>query len=515
MPEKRIRLLYRITWVLAVMGAVLVAFQAALDSPLVDGFHEGEYLASRFYFDRPGPAPVMIHGMMDVIPARLAQALFGPERMIAGTRLMNALASALAALLFLFGMARTARSRAGQTASLLVAIGALLLIARVHWGVVDTQQGAPAVRELALLAVLCLLIEAGRARGRQQAWLSSLAGLLTGLTMFWAYNRGVAAVAALGAWCGCHVVLARSLRPVLPAMAGLAAGLLLNMVVGGFAGHLYSIVYWQANGDIWHRIFPSPVNRNLLILCFVTVGYPAVFGLVELFRGWRRPGGGEPDVILALAAAAGVTLLSSLNRFDYLHANMVLPFALMAVAAVVAVLARRFPAELAIPDPAIFAAVILLVAALLSVQARRVEPDLAANLKLLTRATLPRDVDLALPSDLAVARELRASPSSCAYAMDNQSAFLHLAGKPACSRFMIPIYAGRAAQAQLLADLQRTRPAVIVLRSQAWSWMVDDVPQDRRTPAIFAWLHANYEPAEVIGGVQLARAKSDRPRPAL
>lgn len=510
MPEAELSRLHRLIWLLAIVAVVLIGARAAIGSPLEDGFHEGEYLSSRFYFAPGAPVPVLIHGMMDVIPARLAIGWFGLDRAIAGTRLINALLGMMAGLLFLATLARIARTRAGAIVALACGSGAMLVMAKLRWGVVSVQQGAPAIRDVFALGVLLLILQASRERGRRHDLLTALAGLVVGGTLFWAYNRGLAVGVALGTYLAVRATGDRSLRAAWPGVAGLASGLasVWAMSPAHFAGHFGSILYWQSHGGLWTRFEPGLANYAGIAICAAAVVLPAIAGLAQWLRAMRRDKDASANaaLILGLTAAAALILLSSLNRFDDLHVMMFVPYAILALAAALPVLASRVSGKPSVSLDALKAAC-LFVAVMVVMTGVGNRHELGANLRMAMGGALPSDAELASPDDLRIAGRLRASGGNCTFAFDNRGAFHHLSGLPPCSRFMIPAYVGRDAEAGVLIELQRHPPAMIVMRSGFWSWTIDGIAQDQRTPQIASWLQANYQAAEVIGDTELARLK--------
>ncbi|MEI8078132.1 MAG: hypothetical protein WCH61_00705 [bacterium] len=87
-------------------------------------------------------------------------------------------------------------------------------------------------------------------------------------------------------------------------------------------------------------------------------------------------------------------------------------------------------------------------------------------------------------------------------------ALLFYADRPSVSRYFNAIYAcTSAAQRQLIADLERSRPRLAIFKSADGIENVDGVPIERRLPLVQAYLDAHYTPTEQLNGYQFLRRK--------
>ena len=493
---------------LAALLAFLLYFRVHFDAP-IDGFHEGEYLANRFYFSGAPMHPVMIHGMMDVFPSLWAIRLFGLERAVAGTRLINETLGFLTCLIFFGIMASLAHSRAATIVAM--ATGAVVLCA-LNWmnvGVVDMQQGAPAMRDLFLMLVILLLVRAKDLADRHHAWLTALAGVTAGLSSFWAYNRGVAVVAGLIVYA---IVLAageRSVRNGIPVIAGIFLGLILNYVAwpDAFQNHVHSILYWQSHEYIWKYKTYSVLKLILVAMCVIAILCAGLTGLYKFLSGFRKTTSSRTAALLLfLAFIALFTFYNSFNRFDRQHVSMAVPFSL--IAGVAGCLALRdhiasFVSSNKLRDRSGLAA-IAVVALLVVALADQSHAALAADLRYFGQG-LPRDRAIASDNALKVADTIRAAGGPCAYTLDNESIYYHLAGLRSCSNFLVPVYAGRDVERSVLDDLRHSAPAIIILRSNTSSMAIDGLDQAQRTPAIVGWARSHYTSIGTFAGVDVAR----------
>lgn len=494
------------TAVAVTLSIVMLYFAIPLGAPLVDGFHEGEYLASRLYFPLNGAMPVMIHGAMDVLPAQVAIFLAGEARTIAATRLVNGLVCLTAGLMFVHALAQLGRPRARGDLYAVAGLAVLLVantINPLHFAI---QLWAPGIRDVFLIGIAWLLVRAAQAQPARHDRLLAVAAVVAALTVFWSYNRIVPTLALLGSYSLALAAASHRPRPVLiPALGGLSS--LVLLALSGreyFAGHIASMLYWQAHDRIWTLPW---FDRPAIAIGAVCVGAALYAGLVGILE-WRERVRDKADprpaaLALALGCCTVAMLAGQLNRFDLVHAVMTVPFAVLAIAAARAALAAQAtPAAMSgIPANSLLpAGLAMLLFGLLAVG---VGPRSAENLTIIV-AGLPNDQALIAPRYQAAAAFIRAQGGTCTYAFDNQAAFYHLTGMRPCSRFMIPVYAGPDAEPVLIADLQREAPRAVVWTSAIWSSAIDGLPQAQRTPRVSAWLAAHYRPAARFGDIVVA-----------
>jgi hypothetical protein len=179
-----------------VVGAILLATAFAflqsfrgLEIP-GDPFHEGEFYVATIgnSSDRQTEFhPLAIHGALDVIPALIAERIWGAENYFLPTRAIYQLLSFLAAMTLIGIAYRLTRGNASR-AALLLAIG---LAAPLLLGYRDLLL-------LALLYLFIVLVETER-KTAATVLLHVLFGLCAGIALYWSYDRGIAGSVSLGA----------------------------------------------------------------------------------------------------------------------------------------------------------------------------------------------------------------------------------------------------------------------------------------------------------------------------
>lgn len=494
--------------VIAALVAVVTSLHAPLAAPLTDAFQEGEYLSTYLQF-APGLAPpLLIHGTIDYWPARAALALVGPDHLLVAVRLANALLGAAASLLLLAALRAIPVSRMGKLFATALGCAFLLLVNGRIVGVVELQQGAPAIRDLALLAEIYLLLRAERASPRAAGLLVALAGFVAGLGLFWAYNRGIVGIVALGAWMiGAQ---ARGWHPKAIAMPlqGLCIGLAISLAAEPqmAAQHLTNILYWQQNQAIWAKR-PDYLPEIVTALAFAAATL-ALFAAAAtgLLRVWRK--GLNANGIASLLMLGAVTLLlvyGTLNRLDSAHIRFAYPYQLLlALRLTMLWPPPRIPA-LGGPRRVLVAG--LAIWLLVFVNPVQLASGVAANAALLARK-LPTDRALATPQLAATADALHTGKGACTYAFDNGGAIYHLAGLPPCSATLVPVYAAPERQFQIIAELAARRPPLVIGGSDAWYAAIDGKELAQRTPALHRGLTEAYEPDRRIGGTEIWRLRA-------
>ena len=511
------RMEWAVLLAVAVALAGLFSFWGPITTQLIDPFHEGEYLSTRMLFAPGMSAPLLIHGSMDYVPADLARLLFGADRMVAGTRLVNLAFTALACFAMLGTLLAIARTRGERLAALLLGAAVLFWINARALTVVLLQQGSPGVRDLPLLIVLWTLVAATRSASPWRERLMGLGALIAALGWSWAYNRGVFALALIPAialatmlsgeprrllvWLGCGFVL------------GLALGLALEP--GMWLQHFRNALYWQQNADVWH--VPTPLSITVRNLPFYTLALAVLGGAAwAMWACWRNYGRrGELPALTALGLAAGGNFLTMFNYPDPVHLMFTVPyFALLGFAAWVACVPDRlYPSWRQVLRGQ--AGLLTGIAAVLIVDfsgltgtgtIRPVVQGLGRNLIGLVHG-LPRDEQIVEPRAAKVAAVLRASGANCTYVFDNSGAFYHLSGLPSCSSIMLPVYVTARGEAQIIADLERRAPPIVVGRSSYWTDHINDRSVAERTPGLNRWFEQHYVVAEVIDGIEIRRRK--------
>lgn len=511
---------------LLVALAFLATMHVPADTPARDAFHEGEYLSAWVlpFTAQQGVMPRLIHGGMDHIPARAVAAACDPARQIACIRWANAGITWLASVLFLLTAWLIVQplKPALAAAALLPAMSLVLFVNGSATNAVDLQQGAPAVRDLAVLGVLLPLIAwCRRQEGDRQAgpwlapWLPAVAGAIAGLGWFWAYNRGTIALIAVATAATAPLVLRRDVRGLLAAASGIAFGLLVvevSGVYGSIAGNLDNLAYWGRHRDLYATTWDTPtwvLVAPAALLLAATLTASTILAWSSLRRGHMA----DAVIISLLSLVTLLYVAQTVARPDRPHLAWALCPVMLLVTALLAVV---FRSSATMSRPAIAVAIMTAVAVTFFYGhggPARVALALVRSLAMpwrFTNMVVPADTDLADPGLREAASAIRAETPACTMAMTNEGLLYLLAATPPCSRFAFPVHIGRDYQQEVIEELRRRAPPVILFDSPFWASRIDGLSLAERTPELAAWLLDAYPREAVLTqGYRLRYRRSD------
>jgi hypothetical protein len=485
--------------------ALVTTFHMPLDTPSIDPFHEGEYLiygtlTGDSLLDAP---PVFIHGGINHIPPRIAAAACPKGHQIVCVRAINSVFIALTAAAYLGVLLLV--TGVGTWRAFITGLPAMVTLIVYNGGaenIVRLQQGAPSIRELFIVMMLICIALLSRHAGHFTRWgrlsIVALLGAFAGLGLFWAYNRGLAAVILAAGGAGAFAVAWRDWRPLFWVVAGGVLGLAVASAMnlyGAFGGNVSNVLYWMKND----RIFWLPRDINMLLNvvpgAIVVTGLLVAGGLVA----WRQAGRGQLVEAILPAALIGLIALYAVQiyaRPDDVHISWVLwPAALLASDAIREL--AEHPARPARPVSILIAAMVMSsalalynIGAVASIPKRWVNGTLANFVAL--GAPLPADHDL-VSSGLREATDLlRARAPSCTYSFSNDGLFYAVSGVPPCSRFAYPVYVSPGYQTAIIAELDRNHPPIVLRQSEGWWNSIDGLGLEQRTQALAQWITTHY-----------------------
>lgn len=498
--------------VLLIAAAIFSALSVPLIVPLLDPFHEGEYLSPHLYFGSGANGlPLLIHGMINYLPAQWAASVCGSDYIVVCTRIANMWLAAAASAIWALSATGLMRSRRTAWLSGLASVLLLLLFNGTRVEPVSLHQGAPSVRDLALLCELAALLGVVRgARPRLLALLLAVAGVATAAGLLWAYTRGLVGVLALAGGLALAYYSGRSLRTILIAPFSFLATLSVLYLhdAAMFGQHFTNIQYWSQHREIWSQ--PFPVKSTVYVAAYACLAIVAILRSVQLYLAGSRS---DADTLLLLLIPVSAILYQSLGRADINHMMWVMPFAYLLAAALIATF--TWPLHISAGQYRIaLAAIGFMIVLVLAFQALHRPNSLLAhgpesNLALATRP-LPTDDALIGSTARRIGALLRSTGQSCTYAMNNGGAYYEAAGLPPCTPAMYPVYAAdRHAERRIIIDLQRARPLLVIGHDGSWSDAIDGKPMPHRTPVLSAWLDRRYPVAGYVDMVEIRRRRDD------
>jgi hypothetical protein len=124
--------------------------------------------------------------------------------------------------------------------------------------------------------------------------------------------------------------------------------------------------------------------------------------------------------------------------------------------------------------------------------------------------TLPRGGGILVPRDAAESLgqllafvDAHAPPGAPVLDLSNRAGIHFFARRPNPTRFTeVPPMA--AFEDEVLADVERHRPALVILESGTWLDAIDKIPNSRRIPRVWAWVEENYPVRLKVAGSTVA-----------
>lgn len=515
-------------------AALMLACLLLLCAPLLRGmlvlddpFHHGEYFAAAaalFARNAVQFLPLTIHGALDVAPALLARALWGPDQYLLPTYALYRCCDLLAAVMLVVLAARLSHARPARALLLLtVALLAPLLVG---------------YRDLILLITLWLYLGADRRpEWGRTALPALLLGVATAFGLFWSYDRGLAAALALGA-----ATLLRSRHQPRQLLALLSFGvstILLGTLVRPLAldNYIASLLVLAQTSAQWQRGWDS-ITSELTALAILLNLLALGVMLDKAARSGQLAARGAD--LFAFAGLSLCMLRIGTNRADLPHIYMTLWMpALLLVAAVDDTLLTRASGRALLLLAALCATSLtwqyrsfapLLVAALAALVAGGAQTGSVARLLRLALpvvlaaagahlvyasaaaagkgqyawlahlATPPPNEAVAGPDVAWAARRLQARGARCVFDLSNNGLINALSALPSCSRMTYPVYAGPRQEPELIAALRAAAPPAIVYSGSFWSYAIDGRAMPARFPQLDAYILTRYRRRECAHG---------------
>jgi hypothetical protein len=413
------------------------------------------------------------------------------------------------------------------------------------------------------IAIALIALAVRRATPSPDGWAGALpatplfaAGACSGLAFFHSVDVGLFAGAACGAFLAVHAfasppgagwrrfgALARFGAGAGAATTPFLAYFAARGVLGDFADNIAVQVAYQA--DLWGRPFPplaaqlepwrglGPFTSSRVFAAYLPpILYVGCAGSVA-YRAtrphfWRAPTG---PILLLITLAAVAWFRTVLGRFDPFHLAAGTPFlwivVLLFTEHVFASLRHLMTgAKHRVSTAVAAAAGLALVAAgswaidrsysvAQSVQRRAGRVAAGQNFALTLATPGDRLGGIVQPESMvtelrSVVRRIRSLTGDDDFIFDltNQGALYFLADRKSPSRYQQIVYAAtRALEREVIADLERTKPALVIYSASgpiaSYHANIDGVASRVRNPEIFAYVERNYRHGEDVAGTAL------------
>jgi hypothetical protein len=455
---------------------------------------------------------VFIHGFgMDALPAIAARNFFEADRMVDAARIVRLTFVSFAWLgVFAILLAFSVRREDGASAPLAFSsmAGGIVALGMQPFGTLHFAiSPRPMIHLWQMAAIVWSLLQPTK---RTVTLGFLVAAGLAPLGFLYSYADAMSFAVELPVALAIVYLGSRHLlwRAVMASLVGVTVSV--AAVVGAGSGAAFpaafgDIFYWARYGHaIWGIELRGIRLSALLFQLTIYIG----LGLAWLAFAWRRCGGThafarEQGALIFLLTAAVLGVRGQLGRPDGPH----LMFAgLFASIVLVVVLSQWWGAITAWRHgPNIAAGIVL--ALLISLPTNAIwkseAPFLARNIPRMLLEGPRLDSEVVDPGYLEAAAAVAPmlDGSSCFYTLTSEGLWYHLLRKPSCSRWHQLIYARTSrARAEVIQDLARRRPSLILFGNGMWSNSLDGVSVTESHPDVVRFVEENYEPVITVGG---------------
>ena len=490
-----------------------------------DTFREGAFLmygvaAPAEVMDRQ---PIALRGGIERGPAKVAALFCSIDHQIVCVRQINIALTAVTVGLFLLtltlitGIGSWPKFLAG-----LPAVATLVYLNGSAGNLVDIYQGAPGMADLFVVAMLCAAVHLVRdahvtAEHVTRRWIIGF-GFIAGFGLFWSYDLGVTIlVLTVIAYFAMNRVLT-GIRAGLSMLIGVAIGTAVPFLIGlnrGVGANFYALTYWLQHGDIWWLSW----NRSMMFIdgpiLLMTVGL-FWLSLGVMRRNLKIGDGGQAMLVTLVMTPVVIAVAQMILRTDPQHIGTALAMGSLLAALVLTEMSHDWIWNIRPAVTAMASAAMVFVVSIYGPRPLTTLPDMWSRDIPVAIDTWtgpsPRDIDL-VPAGLREAAEaIRAKSPTCTYSFSNEGLLYLLARTPPCSRFAYPVYIASDKQSDVISELERANPPVVLGQSAAWSNDVDGRGLADRTPELAAWLNERYPYRKMLSGGYEVRSREAPPK---
>lgn len=486
---------------------LMAAFHYNISAPVTDGFHEGEYLGTlwtmRSYFAGGTAFPLLVHGPMDFIPVLLAGAISNDQSTIVLTRGINSFLGGVTWVLFLSSIWMALKWNGNRFVtgvfSFLMFLGMIIIIPS---DAVERQQAFLGIRDLFLVACIWFVISGFSTQSTfRRSMFIFLGGVAAASSLYWAYDRFLAAVAFSGAVM-LVLVYQRAWKSALALAAGAIVGLVLMpylVPTGSFTENFGNLIYWiKLSSDVWYlpyfsRITAIPTALGMIVLL-------AVFTQRWFSQSSKQPRNSSTALVAGLLALQLFFLLKYFNLpRQPNNYYFVWPFVLLASAVTLDWPSLRLidrglnEAWQKVSSQPLFKlrSVGLVGLAFTAIVTNNMLTTSGFNVRALVKPANDQDL---LPADVrAVKQQLAMTETGCVLLWSNEGVFSTAFQRPFCTKYMYSVYAAKSHEDDLLNQIIKSDPEMVVFDSPFWSMKIYDRSMQQRLPAVDQYLRSKYE----------------------
>ncbi len=266
---------------------ILILISANLGSGFssaVDIFHEGEMLGNYWhmqdYYRGKSNFPLVIHGAMDYWPSLFAGLIFGEDKIIYGTRLIVVVTTTISWGIFVFtGISILSRNSKNNLLILVFVAIFCLTLPIFSLNVMAIEESPVGLRDPFLLLQMLLLIHYYISKESKVFFLAAMFALLP-ITLYWSYDRGVAAVLACMSLL-MYLIYSKQYREFFASIFALVISVTLleiTNIAGSLVENLSNVLYWSgASGEVWGTKFNPNLQSIGALLKSFAIWLPLIF----------------------------------------------------------------------------------------------------------------------------------------------------------------------------------------------------------------------------------------------
>ncbi len=504
--------------------SIFVVSQVDVGHSVTDTFHEGEYVGLVWhmaaYYAGNASFPLIIHGGMDFIPSLLAKFVYGDDRVIVGTRVINSLIVIVTWSFFLDLCWRMASKPKEYTAWIAIPIIFILLASRQFESAVDLHHAFIGPRDLFLILTLWSLVSYEQClNDKARVSYVALITMASTFGIYWSYDRGIMALLSYTAFA--FSLLHRNFKFDAALSIVTAIAMLVIMEYSKLAGSIFdvlsNILHWIRNGsEIWQDYNLHPISTAPFMLPFALVALiPLVLYAVkdDLIKN-KSP----LIIVVALLIVIEIILIKTIFNRPGLPRST---WGLWPLIVLLIYGGSRFfhpsPKDTSFSQPQLKQISPLLVfifpAFILSLTTLHYyhiysPPRLSLFNAFVDNARYSkRDINIVSGDIKKISEAMALSKPSCAFGWTNEGVIPLLARLPLCTKFSYAIYSSNNYQSNIINELSLINPSALVFDTPNWSIKIDDKPMSDRLPYVFDFILKKY-PHEVRMGAYTLRTQS-------
>ena len=497
----------KLRYLIFFITASVIAFSTSVTYSVSDLFHEGEYVGLLWqlesYYAGEANFSLLIHGAMDYAPALLASIVYGEERIIVSTRILNTVIVLISWIIFLDLCWRLSNKDGNRVLFSIVAMLTLFFLApKFNSTAVEIQQSFIGARDLFILLTIWFFVIQSSLTAPFPSHLFIVLGAFTSATaVFWSYDRGIMTIAFV--FCiFSGLIFIKNFRGAFL----LASGLVLSFVFFDTTGifgkvhdNMSNIIYWaQYSSEIFGKIYTDPYSlvaqAILLIYAFTT--------FAVLYKSRKVIEKKDYFILLGLVLVQLLLLKSVFNRAGmpriswgvwpsilimfYVISRWRIDVRLVALPKLIISEFSNYHKRYLL----VFAGMVLTMAFL---------PMFYKYGSFVKNVFLPKfDIDLVSEEVKQISKEL--SANKCNFNWSNEGVIELISRKGHCTEFPYAVYASSASESEMLTQLKKDAPSAIILDSDgSWTMNIDGRAMAERLPVIAQFISEGYPNRRKIG----------------